>query len=238
MSLIIVPTPIGNLKDITLRALEVLQSCDAIICEDSRRAATLLTHYQIKKPLIILNDYQEAKLIPQIIQKLQDGQTLALTSDAGTPLISDPGFKLVRDATTAGIEIDSLPGAVSPIVALTLSSLPPDKFFFLGYFPEKPGGRQKLYQGIKTTSETLPTTFIAFVAPFKIKRILEEMEHFFGDINVVLAKELTKIHQLVKKDSLSNWQSELDRKPPKGEWIMLINLNSSGLKVPGFSASP
>src|SRR3989344_8543935 len=140
--LYIVPTPIGNLGDITLRVLEVLQSVDGIICEDTRRTGLLLNHYQIKKPLVILNDFNGFKTFPQIIERLKSGENLALVSDAGTPLISDPGFKLVRECLHQGIPVDSLPGPSSILPALILSGLPPDKFLFLGYPPEKKGHRK------------------------------------------------------------------------------------------------
>src|SRR3989338_10355783 len=129
--LYLIPTPIGNLKDITLRSLEVLQNVDTIICEDTRRTSLLLNHYQIKKPLLIINDFNEAHTIPQIIQRLIARENLALVSDAGTPLISDPGYKLVRECLAQNIPVDSLPGPSSIITALTLSGLPPDKFLFL-----------------------------------------------------------------------------------------------------------
>jgi len=218
----IVPTPIGNLKDITLRSLEVLQSVDGIICEDSRRTGLLLNHYQIHKPLIVLNDFNEFKMVPQIIERLQSGENLALVSDAGTPLISDPGYKLVRACLHQGIKIDSLPGPSSVITALTLSGLPPDKFLFLGYPPEKPGHRKKLFQNIhgRGQNETLKTTYIMFVSPHKLLMTLEDLKEVFGDIEVVLAKELTKIHQSVEKKLISNWLETL--KNPKGEYVLLF----------------
>lgn len=221
--LTIVPTPIGNLKDITLRALEVLQEVDEIICEDSRRTAQLLNHYQIKKPLIILNDFNESKTFLQIIEKLKSGVNLALVSDAGTPLISDPGYKLVRECIKQSIEIDSLPGAVSPIVALTLSGLPPNKFFFLGYLPEKPGQRQEVLTQISAIARICITTFIIFVSPYKLKRTLQEMQVEFNNPRVVLVKELTKIHQQVISKNISGILQDL--KNPKGEYILMLNFN-------------
>ena len=213
--LTIVPTPIGNLKDITLRALEVLKEVDGIICEDTRRTATLLNHYQIKKPLIILNDYNEFKTFPQIIERLNSGENLALVSDAGTPLISDPGYKLVRECLHQGIVVDSLPGPSSVITALTLSGLPPDKFLFVGYPPEKSGKRLKWLEDLKKSD----TTVIMFISPHKLIRNLEDMKEVFGDIEVVLAHELTKIHQSVNKKKISKWLTDLKR--PKGEYILL-----------------
>jgi len=221
--LTIVATPIGNLGDISLRALETLKSVDGIICEDTRRAGILLNHYEIKKPLLVLNDFNEFKTFPNIIERLKKGENLSLISDAGTPLISDPGFKLVRECIKDGIEVDSLPGAVSPVVALTLSGLAPDKFFFLGYLPDKEGHRKASYEKLKKISQEISTTFIVFVAPFKLKRTLEEMAESLGDIEVTLAKELTKIHQKVETKKISEWVKDF-KTAPKGEYIMLLKL--------------
>ncbi|OGE31148.1 16S rRNA (cytidine(1402)-2'-O)-methyltransferase [Candidatus Daviesbacteria bacterium RIFCSPHIGHO2_02_FULL_36_13] len=216
--LYIVATPIGNLGDITLRALDILRSVDSIICEDSRHASILLNHYQIKKPLLVLNDHNEFHAFPSLIQRLKDGENMALISDAGTPLVSDPGFKLVRECITSEIEVDSLPGPSSVITALTLSGLPPDKFMFVGYPPEKSGHRAKWIENLKT----IDATIISFVAPHKLLKTLEEMKEILGDIEVVLAKELTKIHQNVESKKISEWLEQL--KSPKGEYILLLRL--------------
>lgn len=221
--LIIVPTPIGNLLDITLRSLEVLKSVDGIICEDSRRTLQLLNHYQIKKPLIILNDFNEQKMFPGILNLLIQGQKLALVSDAGTPLISDPGFKLVRAALEAKIKIDSLPGPSSVITALILSGLPPDKFMFLGYPPERQGQRKKLFENLRLHPWGLNPTFIMFVSPHKIIRILEDMLEVLGDIEISLAHELTKLHQSVEKAKISDFLKSTNN--PKGEYILLFHLD-------------
>ncbi len=225
--LYIVATPIGNLKDITLRALEVLSSIDGIICEDTRRTAILLNHYDIKKPLIVLNDFNETRMVDQIINQLKSGKNLALVSDAGTPLISDPGYKLVRSALENKVEIDSIPGPSSVITALTLSGLPPDKFLFLGYPPEKSGHRQKWLSHLGGGPDTPPRdiTNIIFISPHKLLRFLQEMQGVFGDIEVVLAKELTKLHQSVDKKKISQWLETL--KNPKGEYILLFRLTTS-----------
>ena len=223
--LYIVATPIGNLGDITLRSIEVLKSCDGIICEDTRRTATLLNHYQINKPLIVLNDFNEYKTFPQIIERLGFGENLALVSDAGTPLISDPGFKLVRECIAQNIPVDSLPGPSSVITALTLSSLPPDKFLFLGYLPEKPGHRKQLLENLRLHPWGVNLTYIMFVSPHKLLRTLADVKEVFGDIEVVLAHELTKIHQSVENKLISEWLQTL--KNPKGEYILLVNLTSS-----------
>lgn len=229
--LYIISTPIGNLKDITYRALQTLQGVDGIICEDTRRTSLLLNHYQInhdqnkaKKPLLVLNDYNEVKAVPQIIEKLKLGQSLALVSDGGTPLISDPGYKLIQACLTEKIPVDSLPGPSSVITALTLSGLPPDKFLFLGYLPEKEGKRINLLKKLTLIHSSITVTYIVFVAPHKLIKTLREMEEIFGDIEVVLAHELTKIHQSVKKELISNQQDDLKKHPPKGEYILLFRL--------------
>lgn len=233
--LYIVPTPIGNLKDITLRALEVLKEVDGIICEDTRRTSLLLNHYQIKKPLLTLNDYNEAREIPRIISKLLEGRTLALVSDAGTPLVADPGYKLIRECIKQGIQVDSLPGPSSILPALILSGLPPDKFMFLGYLPEKSGRRINLLKKLSLLhlegeqnrhlpgAQELKPTYIFFVAPHKLLKTITDMKEVFGDIDITLAHELTKIHQSVETKPASKWLESL--KNPKGEYILLFRLH-------------
>lgn len=215
----LIATPIGNLKDITLRSLEVLEGVDGIICEDSRRTSQLLNHYNIKKPLIVLNDFNEYKMFPQVINLLNQGQNLALVSDAGTPLISDPGYKLVRECIALQIPVDSLPGPSSVITALTLSGLPPDRFLFVGYPPEKSGRRLKWLEELKKAN----CTIIMFVSPHKLLKDLDSMKEVFGDIEVTLAHELTKIHQSVESKLISQWIEEL--KKPKGEYILIFKIN-------------
>lgn len=204
--------------------METLKSVDGIICEDTRRTSLLLNHYQIKKPLIIMNDFNESRMIDLVIDQLKSGKNLALVSDAGTPLISDPGYKLVRACLEQGLEVDSVPGPSSVITALTLSGLPPDKFLFLGYLPEKPGHRKDILQKIEILNQKLPQTFIIFIPPHKLIGTLHEMKETFGDIEVVLAHELTKIHQNIEKKKISSFLETL--KKPKGEYILLFRLNS------------
>lgn len=222
----IIATPIGNLKDITFRALEALQISDGVICEDSRRTSILLNNYQIKKSFIILNNFNENRIFSQIIQRLMNGENLCLVSDGGTPLISDPGYKLVRSCLEQGIEVDSLPGPSSVITALTLSGLPPDKFLFLGYLPEKPGKRVKLLQELEARRYTLNPTFIIFVAPHKLIRTLEDMKEIFGNKEIILARELTKIHQSVVKQTISSWLEDFQKTSPKGEAVLLFHLET------------
>lgn len=201
-----------------------MQTVDAIICEDTRRTSLLLNHYQIKKPLLILNDFNEFKNIPQIITKLKQGENLALVSDAGTPLISDPGYKLIRECILQNLEIDSLPGASSVTTALTLSGLPPDKFLFLGYPPEKEGHRKDLFNRLTLIHGSIKVTYIMLVAPFKLLKTLDNMKSVLGDIEITLAKELTKIYQKVENKKITSWLEEFKSKPPKGEWVLLFRL--------------
>lgn len=222
--LYIVATPIGNLADITLRSIEILKQVDTVICEDSRRTSILLNHYQIKKPMLILNDFNEARVMLTLIEQLKSGVNMALVSDAGTPLVSDPGYKLVRECIEQKIAVDSIPGPSSVITALTLSGLPPDKFFFLGYLPEKPGQRKNMLQKLSTINETIKTTFIIFVAPHKLIKTLEDIKNTLGDIEVALAHELTKTHQSAEKQTPQVWIETFNQHPPKGEYIMLIHL--------------
>ncbi len=224
--LTIVPTPIGNLKDITLRSIESLESCDGIICEDTRRSSQLLNALNIKKPLYILNDFNEKTNFPKIIERLRAGENLCLISDAGTPLISDPGFKLVREVLKEKIKLDSLPGPSSILTALTLSGLPPNNFFFLGYPPDKPGHRKSLWGKILAIAAQNPSTFILFISPFKLLKTLTEMKESLGDVEICLAKELTKIHQQVDNKKIGQWLEQFKRTKPKGEFVCLIYLNS------------
>lgn len=222
--LTIVPTPIGNLKDITLRALEALHQSDTIICEDTRRTNLLLNHYQIRKPLIVLNDFNESRMVEQIISILRTGQNLCLVSDAGTPLISDPGYKIIRECLKHNLPVDSLPGPTAAITALTLSALPPNKFLFLGFLPEKIGQLNKLLQSLQTIFSTFPTTFIAYVSPYKLVKTVEQMHQIFGNQPITLARELTKIHQQVESKPLLDWLEEFKKRTPKGEYVLLFNL--------------
>jgi 16S rRNA (cytidine1402-2'-O)-methyltransferase len=221
--LTLIATPIGNLKDITIRSLENLEQADLIVCEDTRRTSILLNQYRIKKPMIALNDFNETKMIDKVIEQLRLGANIALVSDAGTPLISDPGYKLVRECLKLDIPVDSLPGPSSVITALTLSGLPPDKFMFLGFLPDKPSNRKKIYQNVKDFNKVSSLTYILFLSPYKLAATLNEFLEEFGDIEITLAQELTKIHQAVTTKTLSNWIKKFEKTNPQGEWVMLFN---------------
>ncbi|MBI4100203.1 16S rRNA (cytidine(1402)-2'-O)-methyltransferase [Candidatus Microgenomates bacterium] len=221
--LYIVSTPIGNLQDITLRALEILKSADLILCEDTRRSGILLANYQIKKPLLSYQEFNEMQRIPEIINRLNQGQNIALISDAGTPTISDPGFKLVREAIHQGSQVVSIPGASSILTALTSSGLPTDKFLFLGYLPKKPGHRQKLLHDLTTMIHIIRVTVIFFEAPHRFSKTLQELMEVFGDIEIVICRELTKVHEEIRREKISEATKHFGQVAPKGEFTILIN---------------
>jgi 16S rRNA (cytidine1402-2'-O)-methyltransferase len=233
-TLYLVPTPIGNLADITLRALRTLFDVDLIACEDTRRTGMLLEKLlnefspnpeDKRKPrLLSYYDQTELQRIPEIITLLQAGQNIALVSDAGTPAISDPGFKLVRACIAADIKVESLPGASSVLTALTVSGLPTDKFTFVGYPPHKPGHRITFFENIKEAQVSLRTTVILFEAPHKLLKTLGDMQEVFGDIDIVLCRELTKLYEEVRREKISKALVHFKKKEPKGEFVILFHL--------------
>ncbi len=235
-TLYIVATPIGNLEDITIRAITALFSVDGIICEDTRKTGFLLRELQKRYPefakpqngekyqrMLSYYEQNEAERIPEVITALKNGLDIALVSDAGTPLISDPGFKLVRECVKEGIKVESLPGASSPLVALTLSGLPTDKFLFLGYPPRKVGNRTKFLQGAKASQDDIASTMIIFEAPHRLLKTLHEMQVIFGDIPIVVTRELTKIHEEVRHETISKAITYFDKHEPRGEFILVLN---------------
>jgi 16S rRNA (cytidine1402-2'-O)-methyltransferase len=233
-TLYIVSTPIGNLQDISLRALKTLFNVDVVACEDTRRTGLLLQKLvdefaenpaDKKKPMLLSYYEQiEAQRIPEIIEYLSGGHDVALISDAGTPLISDPGFKLVRECLVQKIKVESVPGASSVLTALTSSGLPTDKFTFVGYPPHKSGHRMTFYENIKKAQEILNTTVIMFEAPHKIKKTLDELLSSFGDIEIVITRELTKIHEEVRHEKISEAQKHFQKTTPRGEFVLLFHL--------------
>ena len=242
-TLYVVSTPIGNLDDITIRAIKTLFSVDSILCEDTRRTGLLLQHlkntyavFLCRSPnlvnnsaaadklqrLIRFDDHTENTLLPEIIDHLEGGQSVALVSDAGTPLISDPGFRLVRECVKRGIKLESVPGPSAFLTALTSSGLPADKFLFLGYPPEKSSHRTELFQYLLQMNRFICSTCIFYCAPHKLTQTLEDMKSSFGDIEVCVARELTKIHEETWKGALSQAISKYT--DPKGEFVLLFRL--------------
>lgn len=228
-TLFIVATPIGNLQDITLRAIKVLQTVDVIACEDTRKTGTLLSQILpvgVSKPrLVSYYEQNELQRIPEVIAAIKDGLNIALVSDAGTPMISDPGFKLVRECIKEGIKVESLPGASSVITALTVSGLPTDKFLFLGYPPRKPGHRKTFFENTASMIQIMKATVTMFEAPHKLLRTLGEMKEVFGDIEIVLCRELTKTYEEIRREKISTSIEHFTKTIPKGEFVLLFNLS-------------
>lgn len=225
--LYIVATPIGNLSDITLRATEVLGRVPIIACEDTRRTGLLLQRLnnETNHPrLLSYYEQNELQRIPEIIAMLKRGEDVALVSDAGTPAISDPGFKLIRECIREKIRVEAIPGPSSVITALNVSGLPTDKFMFLGYLPKKSGHRKTLLGNIKKVSSVIKQTVIFFEAPHRIQKTLDELSVVFGDIDIVLARELTKAHEEVRREKISASLAHYEKNNPKGEYVVLFHL--------------
>jgi len=196
--LFIVASPIGNLEDISFRAVSTLKEVDFILSEDTRETQKILNHFSISKPQISYRDQNHQLVINRIKDILSDGLNLALLSDRGTPLISDPGFKLVRDVINAGFKVESIPGPSSVISALVVSGLPTDRFIFLGFLPKSEKQRLEMLEKYGNVESTL----ILFESPFRIVKLLEEVKLSLGERDVVVAKELTKLHEEVYRFNL------------------------------------
>lgn len=218
----IVATPIGNMEDITLRALRTLREADLILAEDTRHIGLLLKHYEIPhKPLLPFYDEVEKNKTKDLLATINSEKKVVLVSDAGTPLISDPGFKLVRAAIKEGTKIEAVPGPTAAITALILSGLPPDKFLFLGFPPEKPSHQAELYLAITQLYHSLKATVIFFVSPHKLQRNLELLLSTAGDREIVIARELTKVYEEIWRGTIS--EAQMDFKNPRGELVLLFN---------------
>jgi 16S rRNA (cytidine1402-2'-O)-methyltransferase len=226
--LYIVSTPIGNLQDITLRAIEIIKQTEYIACEDTRKTGFLIKSLADKfgsfgdKYLVSVYEENEVSRIQEILNVLQSDKNIVLVSDAGTPLISDPGFKLVRECINKGIKVESIPGPSSVISALVVSGLPSDKFTFVGFLPKKPGHRQTFLKNLKKSLELVKSTVILFESPFRLVKTLGELETVFGDREVVVVRELTKIHEEVKRGKASDLKTHFQKHTPKGEIIVLL----------------
>lgn len=217
--LYLVATPIGNLADITVRALDVLRACDVIMCEDRRATARLLQHYAITTPTQSYHDHSAASVRKGIIERLRDGARIALVSDAGTPLISDPGYKLVRMAVAEGLHVSALPGACAPVMALSLSGLPTDRFFFAGFLPPRQSARKAQLRQLAA----VPGTLIFFESPRRLVGSLADMAEIFGDRPAAVARELSKLFEEVVRGSLPTLAERYaEDGPPKGEIVILI----------------
>lgn len=217
--LYVVATPIGNLRDITLRALETLTAADLILCEDTRQSAKLLNHFGIKTHRTALHEHNERNRISNILERLGEGQAIALISDAGTPLLSDPGFPLVRAVRDAGHEILALPGPSALLAALTIAGLPTDRFTFVGFLPPKSGARTTALRPYATRPETL----IFYESPRRLGAALANMAEIFGaDREVAVALELTKRFERVFRSTLAELAVQFADKDTKGEAVILV----------------
>jgi len=217
--LIVVATPIGNLEDLSSRSAKVLREVDLVACEDTRRTGRLLAHLGIKRPLVSLHEHNERQRLPKLIAALQDGQQVALASDAGTPLLSDPGFVLVREAIREGIEIDAIPGASAVVDALVLSGLPPHPFTFAGFPPPKKGKRRRFFQRF----EALDHTLVFFESPHRLLASLDDLLEVLGNRPVAVGRELTKLHQEILRGDLRGVSQELsERQALKGEFTLVV----------------
>jgi len=217
--LYVLATPIGNARDISLRALDVLKACGVIAAEDTRVTAKLLAIHGIQKPLIPYNDHNGQEMRPKILARLEQGEAVALVSDAGTPLVSDPGYKLVRDVIAAGLTVVAIPGACAVLAGLTLSGLPSDRFLFAGFLPSKAGERQSALEELKP----LRATLIFFESAQRLGETLGAMAEVLGERQAAVTRELTKLHEEVRRGSLSELAAHYESAgAPRGEVTLLV----------------
>lgn len=219
VSLFIIPTPIGNLSDITYRSVEILKQVDYILCEDTRVSSKLLSHYEISTPLVSFHQHNEHKTVEKHITAMKEGKVLALISDAGTPGISDPGFLLSRASTENGLEFQTLPGATAFVPALVNSGLPCDKFVFEGFLPHKKGRQTRLE--ILSQEER---TFILYESPFRVVKTLEQLSEFCGkDRKVSVSREISKKFEETIRGTLEEVHTYFQKNNPKGEFVIIVN---------------
>jgi len=217
MKLFVVSTPIGNLKDITFRAVEILKEVDLILCEDTRTSSVLLNHFNIKKELISINAFNESKKLDFIIEKIKSRGSVALISDAGTPSISDPGVRLISACIKNGIEVVSIPGPTALIAALSISGLPTDSFVFEGFIPQKKGRQSKLKE-LAAESRTI----VLYESVYRIEKLIDEMCEYFPERYVVVCREITKKFEEVWRGFPEELKLNLEAKKVKGEFVIVI----------------
>ncbi|HZS48996.1 MAG TPA: 16S rRNA (cytidine(1402)-2'-O)-methyltransferase [Blastocatellia bacterium] len=216
--LYLVATPIGNLEDITLRALRVLKEVDLIACEDTRHTRKLLTHFDIHKPLVSYHEHNEKARAEELIRELTAGKNIALVSDAGTPGISDPGYDVVSAAIAAAVRVIPVPGASALIVSLIGSGLPTNEFHFVGFLPSKSSARKEKLESLTTVT----TTLIFYEAPHRLKAMLQDLLGTLGNRHAVVARELTKLHEEFRRDNLTNLIETLDEHSTRGEFVIIV----------------
>jgi len=216
--LYVVATPIGNLADITLRALAVLAQADVLYCEDTRRSRTLLSRFAIQRSVRTYQEHNAAAERPRVLAELAQGKSVAIISDAGTPLISDPGYKLVRETIAAGHPVISLPGPSALLAALVSAGLPNDAFLFVGFLPARRSARRERLKALAPLAMTL----VMFEAPSRLASALEDIAAMLGEREAVVARELTKLHEEVRRGSLTQLARWAAHEPPKGEMVVLV----------------
>ncbi len=219
-SLYLVPTPIGNLEDITIRSLNILKSVDLILCEDTRVTGNLLKKYDIKKKLVSCHEYNEKKIKERIISKILDGSDIALVTDQGTPIISDPGYEVVKEAIKNNINVVSLPGATAFVPALVSSGINPSPFTFYGFLNSKDSKRKHELEALKNVEHTL----IFYEAPHRLLKFLEDMMKIFGDRNICICRELSKKYEEIYRGPISEL---LDIDTLKGEFVIIVEGNTN-----------
>ena len=217
-TLYLVATPIGNLEDITLRALRTLKECDLVAAEDTRRTGQLLRHFGISKPLLSYFKFSEARRSEEILERLRRGEKIALVTDAGSPGISDPGERVVKAAIGAGFRVESVPGPSAVVAALTASGLPTGEFHFIGFLPHKSGQRRKKLENLKAFEGTL----VLYESPYRVEKLLGELNESFGGRQIVLARELTKRFEEFLRGTPAELLEVIRRRSLKGEFVVLI----------------
>jgi len=222
--LYLVATPIGHLADMTLRAIAILARADVVYCEDTRRSRTLLAHYAARTPLRPYHEHNAEEQRPRVLKELADGRVVALISDAGTPLISDPGFKLVREAAAAGHAVTAVPGPSAALAALTVAGLPTDAFFFAGFLPARGGARRSRLAELAA----VPATLVFFEAPTRAADTLADLAAGLGNREAALARELTKLHEDVRRARLADLAQAHALAPPKGEVVIVVGPPEAG----------
>ena len=218
MMLYLVATPIGNLNDITLRALETLREVDVIACEDTRKTGRLLKHFDIDKPKIAFHEHNERQATNRVMSMIEQGQSVALVTNAGTPGISDPGFTLVRRAIEEGVPVVMIPGPSALVMGLVLSGLPSHSFTFRGFPPRKAGPRRRFLEVDKDS----PHTLVFYESPYRLKPFLADAIEVFGDRPAALANELTKLYEEIQRGTLSELLALFDDEEPRGEYTVVI----------------
>lgn len=217
-TLYLVPTPVGNLEDITARALRILRECDLILAEDTRTSGNLLRHFDIHKPMVSYHKFNEHQTVTRVVERLMGGETIAVVSDAGTPGISDPGFLVAREAVKAGVEVITLPGATAFVPALVSSGLPCDRFCFEGFLPQKKG-RQTRIEALKTETRTM----IFYESPHRVVKALQQFAEVFGeDRQCSACREISKMHEESVRGTLSEVLAHFLENEPRGEFVIVV----------------